>query len=75
LINQIQVRQLPSVFQIPLIPFQSASTSEIMKVMALDKVKMKEVQMEGATGAWRQLPIGSTDGHIPYHNHPYEHMN
>ena len=46
--------------------------------------------MEGAVGAWRQLPLGSNDGtpvysyrvftveaggHTPYHQHPYEHMN
>ena len=46
--------------------------------------------MEGAAGAWKQLPLGSQDGapvysyrvftvepggHTPYHQHPYEHMN
>ena len=46
--------------------------------------------MEGATGAWKQLPLGSRDGtpvyslrvftlepggNTPYHTHPFEHMN
>jgi len=61
-----------------------------MKIIALDKVETKKVQMEGATGAWKQLPLGSGDGapvysyrvfslepggNTPYHSHPYEHMN
>ena len=61
-----------------------------MKIISLSEVEKKEVHMEGATGAWRQLPLGSDDGtpvysyrvftvepggHTPYHNHPYEHMN
>ena len=61
-----------------------------MKVIALDKVEKNQVHMEGAAGAWKQLPLGSKDGtpvysyrvftvepggHTPFHNHPYEHMN
>ncbi len=61
-----------------------------MKVIAIDKVEKNKVQMEGASGAWRQLPLGSMDGtpvysyrvftvepggYTPYHQHPYEHMN
>ena len=61
-----------------------------MKVISLDKVEKKEVKMEGASGASRQVPLGAADGapvysyrvftveaggHTPYHNHPYEHMN
>jgi quercetin dioxygenase-like cupin family protein len=61
-----------------------------MKIVSLSDVKRMEVQMEGAVGAWKQLPLGSQDdtpvysyrvftvepgGHTPYHQHPYEHMN
>ncbi len=61
-----------------------------MKIIALDKVEKKKVQMEGAAGAWKQLPLGNADGapvysyrvftlepggNTPYHSHPYEHMN
>ncbi|WP_372948455.1 cupin domain-containing protein [Mariniphaga sp.] len=61
-----------------------------MKVISLEKVEKIKVNMEGATGAWKQLPLGSKDGapvyayrvftvepggHTPFHNHPYEHMN
>ena len=61
-----------------------------MKIISLADVEKKKVMMEGAEGAWKQLPLGSGDGapvysyrvftvepggHTPYHNHPYEHMN
>ncbi|MEZ4999873.1 MAG: cupin domain-containing protein [Bacteroidales bacterium] len=61
-----------------------------MKVISIDKVEKKRVQMDGASGAWKQLPLGSGDGapvysyrvfsvepggYTPYHQHPYEHMN
>jgi quercetin dioxygenase-like cupin family protein len=61
-----------------------------MKVVTLDRVEKKKVSMEGAVGAWKQLPLGSADnapvyslrvftvepgGHTPFHSHPYEHMN
>ncbi len=61
-----------------------------MKIVSLDNVEKKRVNMEGAAGAWKQLPLGSADGapvysfrvftvepggHTPFHKHPYEHMN
>ncbi|HOU02962.1 MAG TPA: cupin domain-containing protein [Bacteroidales bacterium] len=61
-----------------------------MKIIAIDKVDKKKVEMEGAHGAWKQLPLGSSDGapvysfrvftveqggNTPFHSHPYEHMN
>ena len=61
-----------------------------MKIISIDKVEKKKVQMEGAAGAWKQLPLGKDDGtpvysyrvftlepggNTPYHSHPYEHMN
>jgi len=61
-----------------------------MKVIAIDQVEKKKVQMEGAYGVWKQLPLGSKDGapvysyrvftvepggNTPFHSHPYEHMN
>ena len=61
-----------------------------MKIVSLDKVEKNKVNMEGAVGAWKQLPLGSKEGapvysyrvftveqggHTPFHNHPYEHMN
>ena len=61
-----------------------------MKIISIDKVETKKVQMEGAAGAWKQIPLGGQDdtpvysyrvftleagGNTPYHSHPYEHMN
>ncbi len=61
-----------------------------MKIISLSKVEKYEVKMEGASGAWKQIPLGSKEGapvfsyrvfsiepggHTPYHSHPYEHMN
>lgn len=61
-----------------------------MKVVSISKVEKKKVQMEGAMGAWKQLPLSRVDGapvyslrvftlepggNTPYHSHPYEHMN
>jgi quercetin dioxygenase-like cupin family protein len=61
-----------------------------MKIIAIDQVEKKKVQMDGASGAWKQLPLGAKDGapvysyrvftlepggNTPYHSHPYEHMN
>ncbi len=61
-----------------------------MKVIAINNVQKNEVHMEGAVGAWKQLPLGHDDGvpvysyrvftvepggHTPYHIHDYEHMN
>ena len=62
----------------------------VMKIVSLEKVEKKKVNLEGASGAWKQLPLGSKDGapvyslrvftvepggHTPFHSHPYEHMN
>jgi quercetin dioxygenase-like cupin family protein len=61
-----------------------------MKIISIDKVEKKRVEMEGASGAWKQLPLGSREGapvysfrvftmepggNTPFHQHPYEHMN
>ncbi|MBL7113813.1 MAG: cupin domain-containing protein [Bacteroidales bacterium] len=61
-----------------------------MKIISLDQVEKKEVHMEGAKGAWKQVPLSRDDGapvysyrvftvepggFTPYHQHPYEHMN
>lgn len=61
-----------------------------MKVISIDQVEKNKVNMEGAVGAWKQMPLGNADGspvyayrvftvdpggHTPYHHHPYEHMN
>ena len=61
-----------------------------MKIISLSDVEKNEVHMDGAVGAWKQLPLGIEDGapiysyrvftvepggNTPFHNHPYEHMN
>jgi quercetin dioxygenase-like cupin family protein len=61
-----------------------------MKIISLEQVEKKKVNMEGAEKAWKQMPLSSADeapvysyrvftiepgGFTPYHNHPYEHMN
>jgi quercetin dioxygenase-like cupin family protein len=61
-----------------------------MKIIGIDKVEKTKVMMEGAAGAWKQLPLGKSDGspvysyrvftlepggNTPFHSHPYEHMN
>ena len=61
-----------------------------MKVLSLNQVEKKKVNMEGASGAWKQVPLSEKDGapvyayrvfsvepggYTPYHHHPYEHMN
>ena len=61
-----------------------------MKVISLADTPKAEVNMEGACGAYKQLPIGSVDGspnfsfrvfslapggNTPYHTHPFEHVN
>ncbi len=61
-----------------------------MKIVSLDQVEKKKVEMEGAVGAYKQMPLSTKDGvpvysyrvftvepggHTPYHRHPYEHMN
>lgn len=61
-----------------------------MKVIHLAQVPKARVQMEGAAGAYKQIPISAADGspafsmrvftiephgHTPYHRHPFEHLN
>lgn len=61
-----------------------------MKIRNLNDVPKTTVEMDGAKGAWRQLPIGSEDGtpaysvrvftldpggYTPFHAHPWEHIN
>ncbi len=61
-----------------------------MKIIPLDKVEKSKVNMEGAAGAWKQVPLSAADdapvyayrvftlepgGYTPYHRHNYEHMN
>ena len=61
-----------------------------MIIRKLDQVPVIPVQMEGADGAERQLPIGKADGapnfslrvftlqpggYTPHHSHPFEHVN
>lgn len=61
-----------------------------MKIIGIDKVEKNKVAMEGATNVEKQLPIGqrdgspnfsfrvftiAPDGHTPYHQHAFEHIN
>ncbi len=61
-----------------------------MKIISLNNVPKKKVEMEGAQNAWKQIPLSlkdgapvyafrvftvEPDGYTPYHQHPYEHMN
>jgi len=61
-----------------------------MKITSLEKVEKVPMTMEGAGGAWKQIPLARADGvpayslrvftiepggHTPYHAHPFEHMN
>ncbi len=61
-----------------------------MKIISLEDVPSKAVNMEGAVGATKQIPLSAEDGapiyayrvfslnpdgYTPYHQHPYEHMN
>ena len=61
-----------------------------MVVTSLNSVTKTKVDMEGAAGVIKQLPIGSADGapnfsfrvftvspggHTPYHQHESEHVN
>ena len=61
-----------------------------MKIISLDKVEKIAVDMEGVMGAFKQVPISKDDGapvfsfrvftleangHTPYHQHPFEHVN
>jgi quercetin dioxygenase-like cupin family protein len=61
-----------------------------MKITDLTQVVKALMTMEGAKGAWKQIPLARADGvphyslrvftiepqgHTPYHSHPFEHMN
>ncbi len=61
-----------------------------MKVIRLADSPRLAVEMEGAGGASKQIPIGTADGaptfstrvftlepggHTPHHAHPFEHVN
>ena len=61
-----------------------------MKIVSLENVPKSRVEMEGADGAYKQIPLSGNDGapvysyrvftvepggYTPYHQHPYEHMN
>jgi len=61
-----------------------------MKIISLLQVDKKEVHMDGAHKAWKQVPLSRIDGapvyayrvftvepsgYTPFHQHPYEHMN
>ncbi|MDY6833236.1 MAG: cupin domain-containing protein [Chloroflexota bacterium] len=61
-----------------------------MKVTSLDKVEKLVVDMEGAKNVSKQIPVGQSDGspnfsfrvftirpdgHTPYHEHTFEHIN
>ncbi len=51
-----------SIYESPQILKLAHTKSIIMKIISLSEVEKKEVHMEGAVGAWRQLPLGSGDG-------------
>lgn len=61
-----------------------------MKIVGLGDVERREVEMEGASGASKQVPVSGADGsplmalrvftiepggYTPRHSHPYEHIN
>ena len=61
-----------------------------MKITRLEDCEKTAVEMEGASGAFRQVPIGKADGapnfsirvftiepygHTPHHGHESEHLN
>lgn len=61
-----------------------------MKIISLEKVEKKKVEMQGAVNAYKQVPLSRDDGapvysyrvftvepggYTPYHQHNYEHMN
>ncbi|UCF32057.1 MAG: cupin domain-containing protein [bacterium] len=61
-----------------------------MKITRLENCEKKAVELEGASGAFRQVPIGRADGapnfsirvftlepggHTPHHSHESEHLN
>jgi quercetin dioxygenase-like cupin family protein len=61
-----------------------------MHITSLDKVKKIVLEMEGAKGVYKQIPLSRKDGvptvsfrvfsiepggYTPFHQHGYEHMN
>jgi len=61
-----------------------------MKVVRLSEVEKTSVGMEGASGAFKQMPLSTRDGvpnfsfrvftlepggYTPFHSHPGEHLN
>ncbi len=61
-----------------------------MKIASLDKIEKTVPQMEGAKNVLKQVPISKNDGspnfsvrvftidvdgHTPFHQHPFEHLN
>ena len=61
-----------------------------MKITNLDMIEKAALQMEGAKDVYKQIPISKNDGspnfsfrvftikgqgHTPYHQHPFEHLN
>jgi len=61
-----------------------------MKITNLGEVEKVKVEMEGAEKAFKQVPVSQDDGapvfsfrvftlegdgHTPYHEHPFEHVN
>ena len=61
-----------------------------MKIISLNEVSKGPVDLEGASNVEKQVPVGaadgspvfcfrvftiSPDGHTPYHQHPFEHIN
>jgi quercetin dioxygenase-like cupin family protein len=62
----------------------------MMYIVHLDSVSRHKVEMQGASGVYKQLPVGSAQGaphfsfrvfsmqpggHTPYHEHDSEHVN
>lgn len=61
-----------------------------MHLSSLEKAKKIKLDMEGAKGVYKQIPISKEDGtptfsfrvftieplgHTPFHQHPFEHLN
>lgn len=61
-----------------------------MHLSSLGNTKKIKLDMEGAKGVYKQIPISKTDGtptfsfrvftiepggHTPHHKHPFEHLN
>lgn len=61
-----------------------------MKIISLSNVKKIKAEMEGAENVFKQVPVSKNDGaplfsfrvftvgpegHTPFHQHPFEHVN